>query len=113
MALEELLRQQDPKESEGAAAAAAETRERLSLIRQAGAMVGTAAESDALPADGGEGSEPVVCPDGYVRRSPVQPYRTPEDYYKRKARRIAGIAAGVVLAVLLVIALVRAKVFRL
>ena len=40
----------------------------------------------------------VLAPDGYVRRSPVQPLRVAPDYYKRLTRRIVG---GVVAAALL------------
>ena len=40
----------------------------------------------------------VLAPDGYVRRSPVQPIRVAPDYYKRLTRRIVG---GVVAAALL------------
>lgn len=44
---------------------------------------------------------PVVCADGYQRRSPVQPYRCPED--KSLGRRAVPwlVAAAVVLAALL------------
>lgn len=40
----------------------------------------------------------ILAPDGYVRRSPVQPLRVAPDYYKRLTRRIVG---GVVAAALL------------
>ena len=39
----------------------------------------------------------IVAPDGYVRRSPVQPLRVAPDYRKRLIKRIIG---GVVLALL-------------
>ena len=39
----------------------------------------------------------IVAPDGYVRRSPVQPLRVAPDYRKRLIKRIIG---GVVLVLL-------------
>ena len=41
----------------------------------------------------------ILAPDGYVRRSPVQPLRVAPDYYKRLARRIiGGVVAVAILA---------------
>ena len=44
-----------------------------------------------------------VCADGYVRRSPVQPYRVPPEY-KKARRRKALLGVLVVLALLLLAA---------
>ncbi|MBR3556327.1 MAG: hypothetical protein IKN89_10480 [Oscillospiraceae bacterium] len=110
MALEELLRQRDKGEEQ--AAARAELRDKGSLIRQAGELF-SLREEDA-PASGDEGGEPetVICADGYVRRSPVQPYAEAADYRKRRIRSAVTAAAVICLAVLLIVALVRARVLR-
>ena len=70
----------------------AELRRDLSLVRQAARMSRRAGEAAAAaarrprrstaagelePETPPEECGPVVCADGYVRRSPVQPYRTP------------------------------------
>ena len=44
----------------------------------------------------------VCCADGYIRVTPVQPYRTSEDYYRKLRNR--WISAGII-AVLLVVVL--------
>ena len=63
----------------------------------------------------GEGSRAqpgaVVCADGYVRRSPVQPYRKPKD--RRWARRLIAVALLAVLALLLSMALWKSGLVRL
>ena len=64
-----------------------------------------AENADALP-------EPVCLPDGYVRRSPVQAYRTPEGYLRRQIRKWVLILLGIALLVLLVVALIRGDIIR-
>ncbi len=54
----------------------------------------------------------MFCADGYVRRSPVQPYAEAADYRKRRIRSAVTTAAVICLAVLLIVALVRARVLR-
>ena len=112
MALEELLKQQEKQDTGLSQAAAAETGERGSLIRQAAAMIG---QPEELPGDpeGDEPPEEVCCADGYVRRSPVQTYRTAEDYHRRQIRKAVLIAVGAVLAILLVVALTKTGLLRL
>ena len=65
-----------------------------------------------VPLDENELDTPEVFADGYVRRSPVQPYLTAADYRSRMIRRAVGIALGLCAAVLLVVALLRAKLLR-
>ena len=109
MALEELLRQRDKGEEQ--AAARAELRDKGSLIRQAGELFSLREEDAPAPGDGGD-AETVICADGYVRRSPVQPYAEAADYRKRRIRSAVTAAAVICLAVLLIVALVRARVLR-
>jgi len=116
MALEELLRERGAAAEGQGASAEAEAREQDSLIRQAAAMIGmTGEEETAPPPDGGnawEGEEPETCGDGYVRRSPVQPYLVAPDYHARRLRKGVLIVVGICLAALLALALVRAGMLR-
>ena len=57
--------------------------------------------------------EAAMLPDGYLRRSPVQAYRTPEGYRARIIRKAAVALLLLALAVLLVIAAVRNHFFGL
>lgn len=57
-------------------------------------------------------SKPRIYPDGYVRRSPPQPYRVPEGYYRRIALRTALYAAAAVLLLLLLAALMKRGILR-
>ncbi len=45
------------------------------------------------------GGELFTAPDGYIRRSPVQKLVIPEDYYRKRTRKIILIACGVILAI--------------
>ena len=113
MAWEELLKTQERREESAAAAARTEVRAQESLIRQAAAMIGQTGEADpAPPAESGEAGESVCCRDGYVRRSPVQPYGTAADYFARRIRKAVLIVVGIFLAALLVVALLRAGLLR-
>lgn len=111
MALEELLRQQGNGEKQ--AASQAGTRDRGSLIQQAGEMFSLPEEGFPVPDSAGDPPEVVTCEDGYVRRSPVQPYLVAEDYQKRRIRKAVTVAAVVLLAVLLLVALVKAHLIHL
>ncbi len=111
MALEELLRQQDHGEKQ--AASQAGTRDRGSLIRQACEMFSLPEEGFPVPDSDGDQPESVVCGDGYVRRSPVQPYLVAEDYQKRRIRKAVTVAAVAFLAILLIVALVRANLIHI
>ena len=55
----------------------------------------------------------ISLPDGYMRRSPVQAYRTPSDYAKKRVVKAVLIAAGLCLVVLLGLALLKSGLFRL
>lgn len=54
----------------------------------------------------GKGGEPAPraarCADGYVRRSPVQPYRVPLEY-RRRRRRLAVLVVLILLALVLIV----------
>ena len=113
MPWKELLKTQERREESASAADRTEVRVQESLIRQAAAMIGQTGEADpATPAEAGEAGEGVCCRDGYVRRSPVQPYGTAPDYYARRIRRAVMIVVGIFLAALLVVALLRAGLLR-
>ena len=56
--------------------------------------------------------EPRIYPDGYVRRSPPQPYCVPEGYYRRLIRKAALYAIAAVLLAILLAALVKRKIIR-
>ena len=58
-------------------------------------------------------TEPVVCADGYVRRSPVQPLRTPSDYYRRLLLRAMRIVVVVLFALAVLWLLVRYSVLSI
>ena len=103
MPLEELLRKREARE-ENLPALSEDRRNTGSLIDQAAMSFG---QTEPAPAEEPT-AEPVILGDGYVRRSPVQEYRTPEDFAKRRKRRIVGGILLVCLAALLVLALLRA-----
>lgn len=54
-----------------------------------------------------------ILPDGYVRRSPVQPLYTPPGYRRRLLRRAAGIAVMVLLALAVLWVLLRYSVLSI
>ena len=108
MPLEELLRRREARE-ENLPALSEDRRNTGSLITQAAMSIGQAVPTAEEEPPG----EPVICGDGYVRRSPVQEYRTPEDYRRKRGRRIIGAVLLVCLAALLVLALVRAGLLGL
>lgn len=97
--------------------AVAEARE--SLIRRVAKMAPGAPSEDALRTLGRpelsaerwdpEPEEAQPLPDGYVRRSPVQSYRTPVGFRKRQILEIVLTAALLCLAALLVLALMRSN----
>lgn len=84
-------------------------RDRGSLLQQVHEVFGDAGEesASAAAADTAAVDGPPRCSDGYLRRSPVQPYRTPEDYPRRRNRKIIMAAVILVLAVLLILALLK------
>ena len=113
MAWEDLLRSHSRREDGFSPASGADQRSEGSLIRQIAAMVGmTAAAEEAEEPAPAEPEEPEIYADGYVRRSPMQPYQTAADYRIRMIRKAVGIVLGLCLAALLAVALVRARVLR-
>ena len=114
MAWKELLQLHDAQERSGPLPNGGESRDKGSLIRQVGEIFGqTGGETNA--ADGGAELPPPVYQDGYVRRSPVQPYQTAADYRRRRVRKAVTALVILIMAVLLVFALMRSGflVFRL
>ncbi len=56
--------------------------------------------------------KPVVCADGYVRRTPVQPYRTPTGFRRDRRRRMFRAAVLVLLLAAGIAAIVRSGLLR-
>jgi hypothetical protein len=115
MALEELLRLRE-QETDGArhmdesGAAVGKG----SLIRKAAELAQSSAEEPGEEPDGiPETDVPMQYEDGYVRRSPVQPYYTAEDYEKKRIRKILTYAVVACIVVLLAVALMRSGMLRL
>ena len=81
--------------------------EELSLVERAERIFyrGRKPESDAP-------SKPRIYPDGYARRSPPQPYRVPEGYYRRIALRTLLYATALVLLLILLAALIKRGLLR-
>ena len=113
MAWEDLLKLHEKQEDGLSQALDDEARDKGSLIQQAAAMIGQTEEAAADDAQDDDTEEIVRCADGYVRRSPVQAYRTAEDYHRRQIRKAVLIAVGAVLAILLVVALTKTGLLRL
>ena len=84
---------------------------RSAAARLTGADEAQRPAGDLAPDDAPEQKGPVVCADGYVRRSPVQRYRRPKN--RRWLRRAVGVALLAVLAVLLAMALWRSGLIRM
>ena len=110
MALKELLpqnaREEARSESDGGASRGGD-----GLIAQVCGEIGSTAGDAAEAHFAAEGR--VFLPDGYLRRSPVQAYRTPPDYAKKRVVKAVLIAAGLCLIVLLGLALLKSGLFRL
>ena len=116
MAWEELLRlHDDRKEDASLPLPGGEARDKGSLIGQARQLVGMGSGEPDASAGPDEAQAQVICRDGYVRRSPVQPYRTAEDFARRRARKIVTAVVILIVAVLLIYALMKSGllVFRL
>jgi len=64
---------------------------------------------DTLP----EEQEEILCADGYVRRSPVQPYRTPPGYQRRLLVRWVLIILAVLIVAMAVWGLYQSRLLRL
>ena len=90
-----------------AAPAGAEAPRPLTLVEQAAEMAPRGAETAAEEAE----TERTVCADGYLRRSPVQAYRTGER--RGRWRRALVWAAVIAVAALTVLALLKSGLLRL
>ena len=112
MSWEELLRQRNGREGDLPSQDEA-PRNGGSLIQQAGEMAGQAAAAP-LSQEEEAPREPVCLSDGYVRRSPVQPYLTAEDYGRHRVRRALMTVLGLIVAALVLLALIKSGflVFR-
>ena len=115
MAWEELLLLHDEKPEDQLLLSDGKAKEKGSLIRQVRALVGQTGGENAAAAEPDEPEAPRPCPDGYVRRSPVQAYRTAEDFSRRRIRKIITAVVVVIIAALLLYALMKSGlvVFRL
>lgn len=81
----DLIRREQERETDGARTEDRAGPETEGLLRRLERMY-------ARPAAGAEEEHPpVLCAGGYVRRSPLQPYRTPPGYRRRMLLR-AGLA---------------------
>ncbi len=110
MAWEELLKLHDargetllPTEDDG-------NGDKGSLIGRVRALAGQTGGAEAAP--DGEEAAPVFCADGYLRRSPVQAYRTAEGYERRRIRKLVLALLGVCAVAALGYALMRAGLLR-
>lgn len=115
MAWEELLLLHDEQPDDQLLLSDGKAKEKNSLIRQARAQLGQSDEAPDAPAEPDAPEAPQRCADGYVRRSPVQSYRTAEDYTRRRIRKFVTAGIVVILAALLLYALMKSGllVFRL
>lgn len=111
MAWKELLRQQDEKETRPAETDGDASRDGGSLIRQICGNDPPVSEPGAAWEPGREG-ERVSLPDGYVRRSPVQRYRTSPDYMRKRVQKIIVIVVALCLVALLVLALLKSDMLK-
>lgn len=82
---------------------------RRSLVERAERIFyhGRTAPPDPVPS-----ADSRVCPDGYTRISPPQPYRIAEGYYRRLAWKAALYAVAGVLLLLLALALLKSGLLR-
>lgn len=56
--------------------------------------------------------EPLTCSDGYVRRTPVQSYRTPAGYHRQRRRRLMAVLTLALVLVLVAAAILRSGLLR-
>ena len=77
-----------------------------------GGLIALACGGIAQSADEADARECIRLPDGYLRRSPPQPYLTPPDYARKRMRKVITAAAVLCLAALLVLALLKSGLIR-
>ncbi len=109
MPWEELLRARSGRETQ-TPTPGEERRRSGSLIDQVAVSIGQTV--DPPPPEDPTGTEPLLLPDGYLRRSPAQPYRTAADFRQRRVRKALGALALVCLVALLVFALLRSGLVK-
>lgn len=81
------------------------------LVEQAGRIFRLEESEEQLS---NAGDDPCYeCPNGYIRHAPMQHYRIPPEYWRRRVRNILIGAAAAVLAVLLVVAVARSGLFQI
>lgn len=78
-----------------------------SLVEHLCRMAGPQDQTDA---DDRKKYDKTVCPDGYVRCSPVQPIHTPPGIRRRNIARVVGVFAVIVLAAVILWLLYRFQV---
>ena len=106
------LLQRHPENESRTEQDAAASRDGESLIRQVCGQIGMTGSEDAS-AERVAAEERVCLPDGYMRRSPIQRYRTPRDFAKKRFLRAALVLLALCLAALLALALLKSGLFRL
>ena len=110
MAWEELLKQQTGREPQKTEPDGKTSPERETLIRQICDGMGGTAQT-AAPDNGAE-EPPAPLSDGYVRRTPVQKYKTHPDYRKKHIGRIVQAVIVLILLGLLILALFKSDLIR-
>ncbi len=115
MAWKELLRLHDAQQENQTGAGNETQQNRDSLIGRLCEGYRNPDRAASAPAAEKAEQEPIRYPDGYVRRSPLQPYTRTEEYRQRRYRRNLLALLCVLFAVLLVYALMQSGllVFRL
>ena len=106
MAWKELLEQQRAGEQRRAEPDSGASRSRGGLIQTICGDMGSAVEANNAAEHGTEEAH-VQLPDGYVRVTPVQEYRTSPDFKRRRIGKIVTAVIVLVLAVLLILALLK------
>ena len=114
MAWKELLQQHQTQEN-GEAQETDASQAQGSLLQQVRLLVGqTAPDVPAAEASTeAHGKKRAACADGYVRRSPAQPYVTPPDYRRRRIRKAVLFLIVLAFLILLAVALLRSKWIRI
>ncbi len=112
MAWEELLQQKEgrvPREAEREAAA---PRASESLILWICDDMPETARAETK-ADADDDEDPAMLADGYVRRTPVQVYKTAPGFHRKRVRNVIIAVVALFLIVLLVIALYKSGLIRM
>ena len=111
MAWEELLQQKDGRPAREAERETAAPRAAESLIAQICEDMPETARADAK-AETDDDEDPAQLADGYVRRTPVQVYKTAPGFHRKRVRNVIIAVIALFLIVLLVIALYKSGLIR-